>query len=257
MRILVTFALANQCAPWRARHQFREGRLGASLAWVSASDGADIFVVLTGVGPERAAQRASEAMNGEDIDLCISTGLAGALRPEHGSAEILAARAALSGAVSAGRGEKSAGSDPRLVDLAARCGAKVVDSFLTADHMIATAEEKQRLGVIADAVEMESFAILSQAAARGIRPVAIRAVSDLACEDLPMDFTRVLDEEGMVSLSKVVGEAVRQPSAIPGLVRLGRKSRKAAESLAEFLDAYIAISVGEMESDLQQQVAVG
>jgi adenosylhomocysteine nucleosidase len=257
MRILVTFALANEFAPWRARHQFREGQLGAAPAWVAAFGGADIFVVLTGVGPERAAQRASEAMPDEDIDICISAGLAGALRPEHGSAEILAARAAFSGAGNAGPAKKSAGSDPRLVGLAARCGAKVVDSFITADHMIATAEEKQRLGAIADAVEMESFAISSQAAASGIRPVVIRAVSDLASEDLPMDFARVLDEQGMVSLSKVVGEAVRQPSAIPGLVRLGRKSRKAAELLAEFLDAYIAIAVGEMEPDRHQEVAVG
>jgi adenosylhomocysteine nucleosidase len=257
VKILVTFALANEFAPWRARHQFREGRLGAAPAWVAEIGGADVFVVLTGVGPERAAQRASEAMRDEDIDICISAGLAGALRSEHRSGEILTAHAALSGAASAGPAQKSAASDPRLVELAARCGAKVVDSFITTGRMIATAEEKLQLGVVADAVEMESFSLLSQAAARGIRPVAIRAVSDLANENLPLDFTRVLDRDGMVSFSRVAGEAVRQPGTIPGLVRLGRKSRKAAESLAEFLDAYIAISAPEMEPERHQRVEVG
>jgi hypothetical protein len=38
---------------------------------------------------------------------------------------------------------------------------------------------------------------------------------------------------------KVVGELLRNPFALPGLLRFGKQSRRAAERLASFLDAYV------------------
>ena len=45
--------------------------------------------------------------------------------------------------------------------------------------------------------------------------------------------------EGRVSTPRVLGEVARHPGSIPGLVRLGHNSKKAAESLATFLDSYV------------------
>ncbi len=43
----------------------------------------------------------------------------------------------------------------------------------------------------ADAVEMESFAVLSRARANGVPGIAIRAVSDTVDEDLPLGMNEV------------------------------------------------------------------
>ena len=70
--------------------------------------------------------------------------------------------------------------------------------------MISTAEEKRYLGESADAVEMESFEVLRAAAASGVPAVAIRAISDLAGEDLPLGMNGIFTDEGQVSISRVV-----------------------------------------------------
>jgi hypothetical protein len=70
--------------------------------------------------------------------------------------------------------------------------------------------------------------------------IAIRAISDTADEDLPLDFGQVVTDSGDLSVARLAGQIIRNPSAIPGLVRLGRRSEEAAKRLADFLDAYMA-----------------
>jgi hypothetical protein len=123
--------------------------------------------------------------------------------------------------------------------MAQECGATVVEKFYTSSTAIATAESKATLGSRADAVEMESFEIMDRAAALGFSRIAIRSVSDTCDEDLPLDMNRVFAEDGRVSVPRVLGQVARHPESIPGLMRLGKNSKKAAESLARFLDSYI------------------
>lgn len=92
---------------------------------------------------------------------------------------------------------------------------------------------------MAEAVEMESFAVLAEAAERKIPGVAIRAISDAADQDLPMDFSGVLDNQGKVQGSKVARSLARAPQKLPSLLRLGRDTRLAATKLAELLDGCI------------------
>ena len=66
-----------------------------------------------------------------------------------------------------------------------------------------------------------------------------RAVSDASNSDLPLDFNRVFSERGDVSFSKVVGQLVRSPGRLPGLLRLANESERASAALAQFLDAYL------------------
>jgi hypothetical protein len=80
---------------------------------------------------------------------------------------------------------------------------------------------------------------LNRAAAFGFSCIAIRAVSDRCDEDLPLDMNRLFAEDGQVSVSRVLGQVARHPAAIPSLMRLAQNSKKAAESLARFLDSYI------------------
>lgn len=248
MRILVTFALETEFAPWRSNHRFRVEKWGGIAdAYVAEIGGAEVGVVLTGAGPKQAALRASEVISGEydSINLCISAGLAGALKESYEIGQVLAAKSVFSDSEHADS-PKILQSSPPLTAFATDCGATVVDQFYSAEHAVSRAEEKMSLGRLADAVEMESYEILREASAFGIPAIAIRSISDLANEDLPLDMDGVFSSEGRVSIPRVLGQVALHPTAVPPLMKLGIQSKQAAESLALFLEAYVEIIASRM-----------
>ena len=194
----------------------------------------DLTVLLTGMGCKKAWVEATKVIWGSDVDICVSSGLAGGLRPEHLIGEILVPEK-----VFVSKLDRNITCDRALADLALSSGAKRVATFYTADRVISRAEEKNSLGAIADAVEMESGEILLEATAFGARVVAVRAISDASNEDLPLDFNAVATEDGDVSIPKILRKVASSPASIPSLIRFGHQSKKAAESLAEFLERFI------------------
>lgn len=247
MKILVTFALETEFTPWRSSHAFQPGMWGSAKARFAEIAGAQVGVVLTGAGPKQAGLWASEVMRSDpgSINLCISAGFAGALKEAYKIGQVLAAKSVFS-EVSQAESPRILPSSEPLVAFAASCGATVVDQFYSAQHVVSRAEEKQHLGKIADAIEMESFEIMRQAAAVGIPAVAIRSISDLATEDLPLDMDGIFSEEGRVSIPRVLGQVALHPTAVPGLMKLGTQTKHSAESLAQFLDRYIEVLASRM-----------
>jgi nucleoside phosphorylase len=238
MRVLVTFALDAEFAPWRKRRHFEKiASKGWDFHFAKIGD-AEIKVLLTGIGGKKAWVEAAKALWEAEIDLCISSGLAGALRPEHKLGEVLAAQS-----VYAAKSNTTIICDPTLVGVASSCRAKVVKGFYSTDHVVVRAEEKRSFGLQADAVEMESGEILYEAAAFGAKGIAVRAISDGAEQDLPLDFNRVTTDSGELSFKRVLGQVAQNVTAIPSLIRFGQQSRVAAENLAEFLDRYLAALV--------------
>jgi adenosylhomocysteine nucleosidase len=244
MRILVTFAVDAEFAPWRKSRRFEKELRGALGSYSVVIAGAKIIVVLTGIGCKSDWLEGVQAMGDWSFDICISSGLAGALRAEHKVGEVLVARS-----ISIAGTDGSVSSDPELVAAAGTSGAKVVEHFYTANQVVLRAEEKRELGRKADAVEMESGFVLRSAAALGARAVSVRGISDEVDENLPLDFNRVATESGAVSIPRVLGQVVQHPAAVPSLIRFGRRSRLAAEQLAEFLDRYvIRLATAEKQS---------
>jgi len=234
MKVLITFALANEFAPWRKLRRFERVSAGASdQTYVARVGLCDVRVVLTGAG-RFAAQRAVADVFDGDPDVCIASGLSGSLKPTYAPGEVLAARM-----VADVKGTRLLHCDPELVARAEVCGATIVEKFLVSDLVISTAQEKSALSASGDAVDMESLYILAAAAQRGIRSVAIRAISDGVDSNLPLDFDTVFDERGAVSIPKVIGQVMRKPGRIPGLLRLANESERAAAALAQFLERYI------------------
>ncbi|HEY2108646.1 MAG TPA: hypothetical protein VGH17_02025 [Candidatus Acidoferrales bacterium] len=234
MKILVTFALENEFAPWRRMRNFKRVATDQwDHSYREQVGEAYVRVFLTGAG-RFAAQRAAAIAFEELPDICIVSGLSGALRQEHSLAKPLAARN-----ITDAHGAKVHSSHPDLLAAAAAAGSKLVDRFLTADHVVANAEEKRKLGSHADAVDMESFWVLSAAADRGVPAVAIRAISDTVDSDLPLDFSRVFNEQGAVSVPKVIGQLATNPSKVGGLLRLAHDSERAASNLARVLDSFV------------------
>jgi adenosylhomocysteine nucleosidase len=234
MRILVTFAVDAEFAPWRKSRRFEKRSRGTQGSYFAAIPGAEIIVVLTGIGCKSDWLKSVHGMGASSFDISISSGLAGALRVEHKVGEVLVARS-----ISIADTDGSVSCDPELVAAAAASGAKVVEHFYTANEVVLRAEEKRELGRRADAVEMESGFILRSAVALGARAVAVRGISDEVDENLPLDFNRVTTESGAVSIPRVLGQVVQHPAAVPSLIRFGQRSRLAAEKLAEFLDRYV------------------
>jgi nucleoside phosphorylase len=266
VKVLVTFAVEAEFGPWRSRHRFtrcrptREPfapRSEAGEPWEAAVgdrqqplyeasfDDAAVTVLLTGVGSLVSRCNMTEmfihrAMTQHSFAVCVSAGLAGALRPGLRIGEVLVARYVHSDAREGeGFAPPKLAMDQQCARVAQHCGATVIDRFLTSDHIVRSAAEKRSLSAEADAVEMESYGVLSEASAWGVRCAAVRAVSDDTAEDLPIDFRRTIDARGQIRYSRIAGELVRHPSALPGLLRFGRHSRAAAQKLAEFLDRYI------------------
>jgi adenosylhomocysteine nucleosidase len=234
MRILVTFAVEAEFAPWRKVRQFEKRANGSAEYFAARIGGADVNVLLTGVGGKSAWVETTKIVWDGDVDICVSSGLAGALRAEYRLGDILVAKE-----VQAISWKRIVASDAKLVQLAEEHGARAVGSFYSADRVISSASEKLELGRVADAVEMESGEVLYEASALGAKVIAIRGISDTVDEDLPLDFNRVMTPAGEVSISKVLGEVVRHPTSVPALMRFGKQSRMSAEKLGAFLDRYL------------------
>jgi len=234
LKVLVTFAVEPEFAPWRKLRRFVAAKVSGTTVYSTQIGGAKVDVVLTGMGAENA-RRATQAVLSRSYAVCVSSGFAGALKREYGVADVLVASS-----VRQVRGASALECNPALVkrSLSIR-GVKNVQTFLTSEGIVDSAEEKAALAGSGDAVEMESFAVLSIAEDCEVPAIAIRAISDRFDQKMPMDFSGSIDQCGHVMKGKLAREIASNPFKIPALIRLGRQSNAAAERLIQFLESYI------------------
>jgi adenosylhomocysteine nucleosidase len=249
MRILVTFAVEAEFAAWQKLRSFnpldyqglkiRKTRIGA----------ADVWVLITGVGTQ-AASRSMDLMLGmadknQYFDVCISSGLAGALCDSLNVGDIVAPRELLAEMQDSTHESGRLEVDSELRKTALTRGAKDANCLFTTDEILVKASQKKSCASGAQSVDMESFEIIRQATAWGARSVVIRAISDSATEDLPINFNRTLSDKNEVSLGKVFVEVLKNPLALPALIRFGRQSQQAGARLAAFLENYLLEVTGQ------------
>jgi adenosylhomocysteine nucleosidase len=170
-----------------------------------------------------------------------------------------AARAALDAAVAAER--------PRLVVSAGTCGAldpglvigdvRVVSRIesplgtfepralagvpavlRSQDRVAVTARDKKKLfDDGAEIVDMEAAALAYGCEAHGIEFACIKAVSDLAGEDLPLDFNLYRDEAGQFQTARIAFAGIMK---IADLMRLKRQGTLAVQQLGEAFESSVA-----------------
>lgn len=231
MKILVTFAVRAEFAPWQRRRSFL--RLpGDDSVFEAAFGGARVRAILTGMGHDHALAAAKRAFAYRP-DICISTGLAGSLRGEYRPGDILAARL-----VSEVDEPVAVASHRELLSTAVDCGARQIERLATSKSLVRLAEHKRHLACQAEAVEMESYTILAEAARCGVPAVAVRAISDNVDFNMPYDFERARDGRGQIRAMSVFSQVLRKPAGLPDLLRLSRDTRIASRRLADFLDAF-------------------
>jgi hypothetical protein len=121
------------------------------------------------------------------------------------------------------------------LDPALRVG-DIVRELFSIDRVAVTAAEKHDLRVRtgAAAVDMESAAIARKALEWRVPFYSIRAVSDTAEEDMPLDFNAYRSRDGRFSRTRIALAALARPvSRVPALLRLDRNCQIAAESLGD------------------------
>jgi nucleoside phosphorylase len=233
MKILVTCAVDPEFAPWRKLRKFQEVAAGELKISRTEIGGAAVDFIVSGMGPAHA-KYAMYAVASNAYEVCIVSGLAGALRPDLGVGDVIVPR----GVRQVG-GMNLYPCDRTLVADAAAAGGKAIDSMISSDRIATTVEEKARLGSLADAVDMESYTVLAAARERSLAAVVIRAVSDRHDQAMPVDLSTTVDERGQVSIGNVLKLVAGNPLQIAAMMKLGRESKAAAEVLAKFLDGYI------------------
>jgi len=247
MKILVTFAVEAEFAPWRRRHSFEPvemptpvGLKGRNL-YRGAVFGNNVDVFLTGIGwdagktanPPRYILR--ELLKLEP-DVCVSSGLAGGLASDLRAGEVVAARA-----LSLRTGGDVIHCNANLLRLAEEAGARVKRMQVTEPHIVSEASAKASLATFADFVDMEGYYILQIVSGTNVPAISIRAISDTHEDNLPSGIEKLVDREGHVQTLPLLKLVLRRPSQIPSLVDFGSKSKGAAVGLADFLDRFLEV----------------
>ena len=243
MRVLVTFAVDAEFAPWRKLRAFRSIDCDGLRLWKTNTGNAEITALVTGVGTESAARAMGLMMRMADdgchFDICISSGLAGALQKGLAPGDIIAPEVLISENSHADLQSDRLRVDEDLRKQALKGGAVEANCLITTDQVFVKATHKQSCSSRAQSVDMESFDIVKEAIAWGARSVVVRAISDTANEDLPITFNLTLSDKHQISVIKVIRELMKNPLVLPALVRFGNQSRRSAKRLASFLDRYV------------------
>jgi len=186
---------------------------GAAFSREAAWKRNRLFLIANGPGP-RLVERALEKK--PDVDRILSIGFCGALDPALRIGDIVVS------------GEVPKGLQSSFVQ----------GEVVSVDRVAFTAREKSdlRAATGASVVEMESAAVAQKAREWDMPFGCVRVVSDVAGEDLPLDFNRYRDASGRFKRTRIALAAVGHPfTVLPGLIRLDRHCRRAAERLGEFL----------------------
>jgi nucleoside phosphorylase len=236
-RIAVTFALPAEFAAWRRQLKFDKTK-DAPLYRARIGEN-EINVVMTGVACRSGDGTLREVLGRSDA--CIASGLAGGLRPGYAIGSLVVAERVTSDPT-----RSFVVGDPRLIDIARKCGATSVSNFVTCSRIVNSPAEKRQLSMVADVVEMESFQVLRLAHEAGVPAVAVRAISDDAHSAVPFDFNPFIGANGKIQWPSAVLAVMKAPQKLPQLIRFGKESSRAARNLSQFLDGYVKVLMSEI-----------
>lgn len=179
-------------------------------------------VVKCGVGFRAAKRSAEQAIADYQPKWIVSVGTCGALDPELRIGDVRTVSKILS---------PLGVFEPHVLE-----AERAV--LCSQDRVAVTVAEKRVLFEQgASIVDMEAAALAAVCREHGLGFACLKAVSDLAGEDLPLDFNRYRDAEGRFQNARIAFAGIMK---IVDLIRLKRQSDQAAQQLGAAIDASLA-----------------
>jgi adenosylhomocysteine nucleosidase len=228
--IAVTFALPAESSEFlrHLRNQSRTDRSGIRTIRGTIDD-RTVEVLHTGVGEKVCRQRVANFLRGQQFDLLISTGFAGALNDQLKVGDLLLAKNFST--VELNNRRKSFSSLPiHEVDL------------LTVSALIDSSEKRLEIARAsgAAAVDMETEFIARACADYGIPLLSLRVISDTLDEPFPAPPNVLFDiEQQRTRFLTLARFFLAHPNRLPRLVQFARRIAKARKTLADALVALI------------------
>jgi adenosylhomocysteine nucleosidase len=220
--LLFIAAEPRECLDWLG-HWDNVRPLPLPVHWARAGKwkGRDVIAIANGAGSERA--RAAVAAAGPVAAVC-NIGFCGALDSTLQPGDIFIATEIRNGA--------------RSYAIRRPAGPPAASGALASiSHVARTALEKRELRAKgARVVEMEAAGAARASEELGVPFYCVRAVSDLAGEDLKNDFNAALRADGRFSLPRLLAGACASPWHRFGeLITLKQRTEMASKNLGEFL----------------------
>jgi adenosylhomocysteine nucleosidase len=208
--------------------------LGYELKKLNRAAHPGLALLETGEGVVNAERNLEAWLGRRRAHVVLSIGFAGALSPELRVGDLVVAKSVHG---------SNAEPDHKLLAAASRLqldSTVHLGTALTSDVILWRAAEKRALASSLGAneigfVDMESTAIASVCARRGVPFLIVRSITDLLDEDLPLDFNQCRDSEGRVNSIKVMKAALLNPGSISGLLSLRKRSELCAERMGDFV----------------------
>lgn len=259
-RVAILAASGRELAPARAAlGTVERRRLGSLVYEVGQAGGVEVHLIETGMGPESAFAAANAALSELVVEAVVSTGYAGALGPA-GVGELILGTEILNWTKDHSQAKFCA--DPALMAIAREAvgpawAAWSQGAVVTVENVVWRAIEKQALGKIsgAIAVDMESAAIAQAAATVGVPFLLVRAVSDRADEDLPMDFNLWCTPWGRV---QGIAQLLTRPRILRSLLQMKRQVEQGSQALGRFFRAFLVVlDGGRLPSDVLALATLG
>lgn len=213
--------------------------------WQSESSGQQLFLVESGMGTARATAAAESVIGQIAPDLVISAGFCGALLPGLDRGAIVLAERLL--AYPDLRCSAAVSIDQTLLTRLAAPADKTLHrgTFITTPMLVA----KNRVRTLLDeqlahpVLEMESHAVGTVCARRGVPFAAIRAVSDGADQDPHLDCSKIFAADMKISIMQILKAIIVEPALGRRLLQLRQDAGVAGNSLAQA----VALSLGRLQ----------
>ncbi|MDD5036116.1 MAG: phosphorylase [Methylococcaceae bacterium] len=222
-RIGIVVAMAAECRSLTAR-RIAEGDC------LSLQDGC--LLTLSGAGP-KAAERAVARLVDSGASALISWGCAAALDPTLRPGDLL-----LPGRILGEDGSAMATETGWRDRLAARLEDRVNlyhGDLAESSGIVATASAKQSIFEATGAwgLDMESAAAARATRRHRLPFLAIRSIVDPAGVSIPPSVQSAFDENGVLQVPKMLGQALLRPGDFLGIIQLGRHFSASLKTLSK------------------------
>lgn len=185
----------------------------------------DVRVLVTGMGARNADRVVREIFDRFRPARVFTCGFAGALNPSLRIGDVIFDAKNTPDRI--GSALRKAGARPATFHCAERVAILKTEKF----------DLREKTG--ADVVEMESAIVHQLCAARKVECITVRAISDIADADLPLDFNVLMTANEQLSAARLALAVLKSPQKIPALMGLGSDSALAARRLAAALVAVL------------------